>query len=1592
MLTTTLFRRPAWCLRSLRRLLSHVATLATLAVLVLGERNVMAVTPIQAGDLVVYRVAGGTSVATGNPATLANTGNAVVIDDYRLVSGTYTLSQSIVMPTTTSVVNGVTQYSLIDSGTAGSDGLLTVSEDGRYIALTGYSRPLGGTGSITGTAAATNPRTIGILTTATGAVDTSTALTNAADANNARSAVTSNGTDIWFAGGASGINYTTKGSTTGVSLNASVPTGNFRQVNIVNGQLYASTGSTVTNRAVNTIGTGLPTGAGQAVTILPGLPTAGATAQSPYGFFFADLNPSIAGNDVLYVADDGSSTSTGLSKYLFDGTNWLAAGHVGVSADSYRGLTGTVSNGIVSLFSTRKGGSGATGGGELVSITDNTGYNDGQGTNHTANDFTSLAPTVLITAATNSAFRGVVYIPAAPAARNLTWRGTQTSWNAATGWLNGATPVTFDSVTPDNGVFDATGVSQSTVTLSSATTLGTLTFSTSGYTIQSNTLTIKGVNGSGISATGGSATINSAIVLGGDQAWSVGTNRTLTVNNLSGTAALSKNGAGLLVIGGAATHTNGTNVNGGEVRVNGSLAGNVIVNSSATLSGSGTISGTTVVNSGGTVSPGVSVGAITFSNGIDFQSGGTLNWNLNALSTANPGTNFSILNVTGGNFNAGGSSGLKLGFTGTSADPDTSNSAFWNAAHTWKIVDFSGAGTSTGVFSKLSNGSYQKGVFTQSITGDPNDVYVNFTPTNVAAAQTLIWNGVNASIAAGDNAGVWNAVDNNFVSGMTAAVFNPFSKDNVTFGSGTGGGSTTTVSVGGPLKVGNITFATGPNYILSGGSIGLNGNITVNTSATITSDIALQSASNWSVDAGQSLAVSGTLSGLANLTKSGPGQLTLTATGLSKNTYNGKITIQDGQLLINDELGARAALRGSPINLTSSTAEVFGSNNASATITEFRIGEVSGSGKVTSKFGAISQTLLINAQADATFSGILDVGDGTQELRIRGTGTQTLSGLTATQSPKTLHIYHGAGFTLAGTAEFNNGINGNNVQIDGGTLTLDNSTTNDPDRLAAVVSTISGRGRLNYIGNSAGSTEGLGTLAVSNNGAMHVAVTHTAGTTANTDVTFAIVTHSGSGTLNFENTGGVLGATGNNPHIFITSGVPDVSTATTTTNLALVNGIIGRKGAVGGPNPVGYAFVNGTDYATYDATLGVQAYNAYHVGLTGAVATDNVSITTTDTVAATQAINSLKLAPTTAGQTLTVASGAALNTLSVLTTGSADMTITGAGTVLANGSTRQLYVQSGRTLTVNAAISNFQTSAGDSPIAKSGGGTLVLGGTQTFTETLRITEGVVRAQPGVSLAGTVSGSNTTSTATIDIRDAVLEIAGPSTETTTIFALGNVTNTFQFNGSGGFAAFGGPRKVDLGGQIGWEAPNMVGAGNALVFGSATATDRIELVNSINLNPVNFDDTYNLREFRVDKNVTPNSGDFARLSGNISGSVYNDIFKTGNGSLELTADNRTSGGGFNGGINVAQGTLLAGATGALGNAMYTIVGGRGGSSDAALLTSAAITIDKDIHVQSGSSGTASLGGNAAVNSTFSGAINLNRNVQVTQVAGGKTTSRA
>lgn len=347
--------------------------------------------PFTSGNIVVYR--GGTGAAAGSPGSLAtatgaSVGAPVFLDEY---SPAGTLVQSLALP----VVSAGTQKALVVSGTSTSEGLLTRSRNGRWLAVPGYAAEPG-TAGLSGTAGSAVPRVLGRIDSS-GAIDTSFALPDFATGNNPRCVYTTDGDDFWMCGGAGGVRFARYGTTSSVQLSTTLA--NVRALTVSAGQLYASTGSGSAIR-IGTVGTGTPTAAGNTITNLPGYPTVGG----PFQFVLADLSAAEPGDDTLYVADDTNTAGTGgIRKFSRVAGTWTAQGIAGAAADTYRGLAGWKDGSAMQLYAVRKGGSSGTGGGELVSLRDESGY---------ANPLTA-APALLAAASANTVFRGLAPAPVA---------------------------------------------------------------------------------------------------------------------------------------------------------------------------------------------------------------------------------------------------------------------------------------------------------------------------------------------------------------------------------------------------------------------------------------------------------------------------------------------------------------------------------------------------------------------------------------------------------------------------------------------------------------------------------------------------------------------------------------------------------------------------------------------------------------------------------------------------------------------------------------------------------------------------------------------------------------------------------------------------------------------------------------------------------------------------------------------------------------------------------------------------------------------------------------------------------------------------
>ena len=151
--------------------------------------------------------------------------------------------------------------------------------------------------------------------------------------------------------------------------------------------------------------------------------------------------------------------------------------------------------------------------------------------------------------------------------------------------------------------------------------------------ISGNTV-IAGVGGSSTNATdpgyiapGNGAAMGSDIFLRQGSSLIFNLNNTLTISTpiegdslttpLDNSGSLVKTGAGILKLNGANTYVGGTTIEQGSLQLNGSINGDLLIESRGTLLGNATVNGN--INNNGIISPGNSIGTI-FSTGLNLSS------------------------------------------------------------------------------------------------------------------------------------------------------------------------------------------------------------------------------------------------------------------------------------------------------------------------------------------------------------------------------------------------------------------------------------------------------------------------------------------------------------------------------------------------------------------------------------------------------------------------------------------------------------------------------------------------------------------------------------------------------------------------------------------------------------------------------------------------------------------------------------------------------------------------------------------------------------------------------------------------------------
>lgn len=633
--------------------------------------------------------------------------------------------------------------------------------------------------------------------------------------------------------------------------------------------------------------------------------------------------------------------------------------------------------------------------------------------------------------------------------------------------------------------------------------------------------------------------------------------------NGSGSTAITKAGAGTLILSGANTHTGATNVNAGEFLVDGSLGNTAVsVANGARLGGSGTLAGSVTANSGATLSPGSapnSGGALTVNGGLTLN-GSTL---LFDLTSSPAGANDTIV-MNGGTLGLNGTQHFEFRLLHGALAPGT-----------YELI--TGATTSTASNAALTHNlpadTRQTFVLSRPPAGS-NPSYVRLTVTGDPA--TLTWTGASSNYWDMATSNNWTGATPNTFTANDAVVFNDTSAVNninlpaavaprsITFSNAT---RAYTLGGTGGLSAGHLVKSGPGGLVLSGANA--HGQTTVNSGATITlsNDIAnagalgtgpltlnggtltmfdnsstfgsatyhlvVPNGQTGTLNADARCDLYGTLSGNGTLNFRVPWVRTTLFTDWSDfaGTINVTTDADGGDLRMATDYN----FPGFPlarVHLSAKVTAYFAGTLAQGAGTGIEIGELSGD--VSSKLmggsaasGGRALTYYIGGRGnDATFAGTIaeqDTAVTRTSFVKRGTGVWTLSGPCSWNGGTTIE----AGTLRVGGSLTSNG--GNFAVLSGATLDLTGGTIATADLKVETGGKLTGTGTITGdLANQGTVTCGSGALTITgdvvNNGTMRL----TGGATLNASGRFVnngvldLLTAAVSLPANLENNGVII--------------------------------------------------------------------------------------------------------------------------------------------------------------------------------------------------------------------------------------------------------------------------------------------------------------------------------------------------------------------------------------------------------------------------------------------------------------------------------------
>ncbi|MEI6032736.1 MAG: autotransporter-associated beta strand repeat-containing protein [Verrucomicrobiae bacterium] len=989
---------------------------------------------------------------------------------------------------------------------------------------------------------------------------------------------------------------------------------------------------------------------------------------------------------------------------------------------------------------------------------------------------------------------------------NLTLSANAT---AAVNVSTGAVNMTGSITNSGNGTGNATissviGANVTSVTQNSTTSklilTGNNTYAGPTTIITAGTLQI------GNGTTDGSISNSSSVTNNGSLIYNLVGTQTYA-NTISGTGTLTKNGAGTLILSGNNTYAGETTIGnatatGGTLQLNratGTLAStaNITFGNSGTFNMDNTGTSGNLTQSLGKLTFGVGLGAVqTTRTAVAYDQ--VLTFSSLAARTVGATGAFNstgTLSATNGIVLTGQSTGfIDRGlFFGSG---QTTDYAWYDSGFVRAIAynGSNGTATSTGGGS-LGNATYQQ--ITGNLSSQGNATFttlaINGTDVNVALASgaTVTVNGIlkngaagNSTISGGTGIKVTGASTNDLV------VYTASSGDNLTISTPILNNSSTPLTKSGAgtlILSGNNTYS-GSTYI-NAGTLLINGSGTLtsgNATGTYGSSIVNNGILNFSSSANQT--IGGGISGTGSLIKSGASTLSMS----SSNGFTGDTTINGGVIRLTGTGSSLGSLAG---NLYLNAGELQLASSGT-----FNIGRNT---TVSNDFSIVSERNILGAGIEYTFDG-LSIGANTLTLNT----TANINSGTPGVIFSTANITANATFNVIATASAATKLTINTVTGNGNTITK----TGTGELYAPGTNTFTGTG---------GFIVKEGTLSGKNGSFGTQSLVLGAGTGNATLMYWGDATTQTVPITVQAQTGGIVSIASNSQ---------------ATRGLALAGGI------ALGANPL--TIIDGDGNAGFNTNIlgvisGSGTLTINSTAATGEVKFSAANTYTSDINLLGGILSSGNATAFTTSNKLAAGNGTTfnMNGNAVSLAGLNDVSGVG-GTIVNVGTVKALTLGGNGSYSFSGAIAPATTA--NITLTKSGIGTQVLSGTNTYTGATTITGGMLQSAKNASLSSTtgVTVTNAGSTLAVNYSDGasdykqadVVTLLGKTTfsSTATAFAFdttnGDGTYAANLTMAAGVTKLGANR-LTLSGTNTYTGATLVTAGTMLLSGTAANTSGV-----------------------------------------------------------------------------------------------------------------------------------------------------------------------